>query len=88
MPNDLFNRYGNMNNYNGATNIFSQLAMLRKNPAMILDILLQNGKINQQQYNDLQQFKNNPEMIGKYLINNGMRNEINHAQQVANQITN
>lgn len=92
MPNNLFNRFGNMGlnqNYaNTGNNIKSQLAQLRRNPGAILDILFQNGKINQQQYFDLQQYKNNPEMIGRYLINNGKANEINQAQQDANQIGN
>lgn len=91
MANPLFNRFGNQNNQqyygqrNQGNNIISQLAMLKKNPGAILDILIQNGKINQQQYNDLQQYKNNPEMIGKYLINSGKANEINQAEQTANQ---
>lgn len=92
MPNNLFNRFGNMNsnqNYaNTSNNIISQLAQLRRNPSAILDILFQNGKINQQQYSDLQQYKNNPEMIGRYLINNGKASEISQAQQVASQIGN
>ena len=53
MPNPLFNRFGNMNQNSGG-NILHQLAQIKKNPSAILDILLQNGKINQQQYNDLQ----------------------------------
>jgi hypothetical protein len=43
MPNNLFNRFGNMNsnqNYaNTGNNIISQLAQLRRNPSAILDIL-------------------------------------------------
>lgn len=86
MPNPLFNRFGNQNiqrNNNG--NMLSQLARLKNDPGYILDILLQSGKINQQQYNNLQPYRNNPEAIGKYLINNGHGKEIQQAEQLANQ---
>lgn len=69
------------NNQNNKSNILSQLVKLKNNPGEILDILLENGKINQQQYNDLQPYKNNPELIGRYLINNGHANEINSVKQ-------
>lgn len=91
MPGSLFNRFGNANqNYqrNNSGNIISQLAQVKKDPGAILDILLRNGKINQQQYNDLQQYRNNPEMIGQYLINHGRANEIGQAEQQANQMNN
>ena len=91
MPNPLFNRFGNAkqnNNYQYGNNIISQLAQVKKNPAAILDILLQNGKINQKQYNDLQPFKNNPQQIVNYLVQNGNANQINQAQQMAGQINN
>ncbi len=90
MPIPLFNMLNRQssNSYNYQTNkpnIFNQLAMVNKNPGLILDILLQNQKINQQQYNELQPYKNNPVLIGQYLINNGRSNEINMAQQEANE---
>ncbi len=94
MPNPLFNRFGNImnnkpNNYSkGSGNILSQIAQLKKDPGCILDIMLQNGKINQQQYNELQLYRNNPEMIVKYLMNNGKANEINQAENAINQINN
>lgn len=91
MPGSLFNRFGNANqNYqrNNSGNIISQLAQVKKDPGAILDILLRNGKINQQQYNDLQQYRNNPEMIGQYLINHGKANEIGQAEQQVNQMNN
>ena len=91
MGNPLFNRFGNNinpnHNYNSNNNnILHQLAQIKQNPGAILDILFQNGKINQQQYNDLQQYRNNPEMIGRYLINNGKANEIGQAERMANQV--
>ena len=84
--NPLFGRHGNQNqNYSrNNNNILSQLAQVKNNPGYILDILLQNGKINQQQYNDLQPYKNNPEAIVKYLMNNGKGNEIRQAEQAVN----
>lgn len=87
MANPLFNRFGNISQANNSNkNIFSQLAQLKRDPGSILDIMLSNGKINQQQYNDLQQYRSNPEMICKYLINNGKADEINNAERVVNQI--
>lgn len=89
MPNFLFNRFGNNNlqqSNNNNNNLINQFMSLRNNPSGILDILIQKGKITQQQYNDLQSYKNNPEAIVKYLINNGCSNEIKHAEQAANQI--
>lgn len=70
------------NNQNNQSNILSQLAKLKNNPGAILDILLQNGKINQQQYNELLPYKNRPELIGQYLINNGKSNEIHRVQSM------
>ena len=80
MPNNLFNRFGNTPRQNN--NIFAQLAQIKKDPSAILDILLQNGKITQSQYYELQPYKNNPEAIGKYLINTGKGSEINQAEQM------
>ena len=82
MPNNLFNRFGNTPRQNNSNNILAQLAQIKKDPGAILDILLQNGKISQQQYHDLQPYKNNPEAIGKYLINSGKGSEINQAEQM------
>ena len=83
MPNPLYNKFGGNRQPN---NILSQLIQVQKNPAAILDILLQNGKINQQQYNDMKPFGNNPEQIVNYLVQHGNSNQINQATQMANQI--
>ena len=83
--NPLFKRFG-QNQQPNNSNIVSQLMSLRNNPGGILDILLQNGKITQQQYQELQPYRNNPEAIAKYLINSGKSAEINQAQQMANQL--
>ena len=88
MPNFLFNRYGNNNvnrpiyNNGNNGNILNQFMQCKNNPGAILDILLQKGKITQQQYTDLQQYKNNPEAIGRYLINAVNGQAINGAQKV------
>lgn len=89
MPNPLFNKFGNIGmQRRPQNNIVSQLMSLRNNPGGILDILLQSGKINQQQYTELQPYKNNPEAIGKYLINRGFGGEISNAEQTANKMVN
>lgn len=85
---NMFNNLNNMsmgNNQNGITNIIGQLRQCQQNPGVILDILAQSGKINQQQYNDLQQYKNNPQQIANYLITNGYGNQINQIIQQLNQ---
>lgn len=92
MSNPLFNRFGNIgsqNNYrtNSRDNILVQLAQVSRNPSAILDILFRSGKINQQQYNELQQYRNNPEAIGKYLINSGKGGELSQAEQIVNNIS-
>ena len=66
MANPLFNRFGNntqRNNTgnNGLLNILNQYKQIQNDPGKILDILLNNGKISQQQYNDLQPMRNNPQ---------------------------
>lgn len=89
MPNSLFNKFGNIGRqHTPQNNIFAQLMSLRSNPGGILDILLQSGKINQQQYTELQPYKNNPEAIGKYLINCGKGVEISNAEKTASMMTN
>lgn len=89
MPNSLFNKYGNRGMQGRPqNNILSQLMSLKNNPGGILDILLQNGRINQQQYTELQPYKNNPEAIGKYLINRGFGGGISNAEQTANKMVN
>lgn len=85
MANHLYNTYGRNSASNvSQSNIINQFEQLQKNPGKILDILLQNGKINRQQYNDLQIYRNDPKSIVQYLINNGNTTQINQAQQLAN----
>lgn len=86
MGNPFYNRFNNMMNHNQYNNIFgliNQAKQLEKNPGQILDILIQNGKIDQQQYNELQEYKSNPQQIFNYLINHGNAMQLNQAQQKA-----
>ena len=73
---------------NQINNILSQVSALQNNPAAILDILLQHGKINQQQYNELQPYKDNPQQIVSYLISHGNAPQIDQARQQAGQYYN
>ena len=95
MPIPLFNRFGGgyqpnnqtggMNNFGGGiVNALKQYRQLQNNPGAILDILLQNGKINNQQYNELQPIRNDPQQIVNYLVQHGNASQINQAQQIAN----
>ena len=84
----MFNNLSNnMNNLDSGSNIMNQLKQCQQDKGAILDILLQNGKINQQEYNDLQQYKNNPQQIVQYLAgrNQIYANQINQIVQGLNQ---
>ena len=84
----LYNLLNNINRNNGGNNILSliyQAKQMQNNPGQVLDILLYNNKIDQQQYNELQQYKNNPWQVFNYLMNHGNSNELNQAQQTADQ---
>lgn len=51
--------------------------MLRRDPSQMSQFLLQQGRINKQQYDEIQQLGigNNPQAIGQYLMNHGMMNQ-------------
>ena len=86
MSNPLFNRFGNNpapRSGGGLLNILNQYRQIQNDPGKILDVLLNNGKINQQQYNDLQPMRNNPKQIVEYLSTHGNASQINQAQQMA-----
>ena len=86
MGNPLYNMLNsvlNKNQNNNMINIINQAKQLQNNPGMILDILAQNGKITQQQYNELQPYRNNPQAIYNYLFNHGNADQLNQAQQQA-----
>ena len=92
MPSSIRNKFDNISQFassKSGLNILSQLKMIQQDSGAILDILLQNGKINQQQYADLQQYRNNPQMIFNYLSNNGNYNELNgYKRQVEERLNN
>lgn len=94
MSNPLFNRFGG-NQYqaqpprgNGMLGLLSQFRQLQNDPGKILDVLLGSGKINQQQYNELQPVRNNPQQILNYLASHGNSTQINQATQMASQLAN
>lgn len=85
----LFQRFNALNqqaNTGGQRNMLSQFMNLKNNPSQIVDMLLQSGKITQQQYAELQQYKNNPEQIGMYLMNHGAAPQLNYLIQQLNNI--
>lgn len=89
MANPLFNKFNNQSSFGGGGiwNVINQYRQIQNDPGKILDVLLNNGKINQQQYNDLQPIRNNPQQIINYLSRNGSNaNQLNQASQFANQI--
>ena len=86
MANPLFNILGGRINNFPVGNIMNQYMQLKQDPGKILDLLFQNGKINMQQYNDLQPYRNNPQAIVNYLSMNGNANQINTAENLANQL--
>lgn len=86
MANPLFNMLGGRINNSPVGNILNQYMQLKQDPGKILDLLFQNGKINMQQYNDLQPYRNNPQAIVNYLSMNGNANQINNAENLANQL--
>ena len=87
MSNPLYNKFGGNYHQNG-NNIFSQLAQIKNNPGAILDILLQNGKITQTQYNELQPFSNNPQQIVNYLLQHGSANQKNQTNEIIHRLGN
>lgn len=93
MANPLFNRFGGQfnntnNSYGGLLNILKQYRQLQNDPGSILDILLNNGKINQQQYSELQSVRNNPQQIVNYLSQHGNAGQLNQVQQFVNNVQN
>ena len=50
---------------------------IRNNPNYMSQLLLQNGRINNQQYQEIQQLgiAGNPQAIGQYLMDHGMMNK-------------
>lgn len=84
-----------MGGMNGGQNkMFQMIQTIRQaqqNPNMLADMLFNNGKINQSQYDEIKKMNGNPQMIGQYLIQSGTmpQNEVQQAySSVVPQITN
>lgn len=70
--NPLFGMMGGMNGgINGMMRMIQTIRQAQQNPNMLADMLMQNGKINQQQYDEIKKFNGNPQMIGEYLMQSG-----------------
>ena len=56
--------------------VMQYIQTLRQNPNGMSDLLLRQGKITKQQYDEIQSLGigNNPQAIGQYLMNHGMMN--------------
>lgn len=89
MSNPLFSRFGNNHNAtntnNGLLNILNQYKQIQNDPGKILDVLLNNGKITQQQYSDLQPIRSDPRQIVEYLSQHGNADQINRVAQLLKQ---
>ena len=57
--------------------VMQYINSLRQNPNGMADFLLRQGRINKQQYDEIQQLGigGNPQAIGQYLMNRGMMNQ-------------
>ena len=91
MGNTLFDRFGgnagipqrNNNPMLNAINMVQLFRQIQNDPSKIADLLLNNGKITQDQYNEIQKFNGNPELIGRYLMQSGTmtQQDINNIQR-------
>lgn len=70
--------------------IMQMAAQLKSNPAMIGQFLLNQGRINMNQYNEIQQLNGNPQQIVNYLFQNGILQQgpMNNFQAAASQLMN
>ena len=90
MGNSLYNELNGVSHsyqqpQNNVMNIMAQLRQVQQNPGAILDIMLQKGRITQQQYQDMQSIRNNPQAVAQYLMNHGHANEIKDKINIAQQ---
>ena len=82
-------KMGNPFKINRMADLMQQANQLRQNPNMIKDMLLNGGRITQEQYNALKDM-NTPSQIGQYLLNNGIigQDRMNELAQAAQHIQN
>ena len=68
-------------------NIIQLVSSIRKNPNQIGQILYQKGKINKEQFSDIQ--GKSPQEVGEYLLNNNIlsNNVFNQLQQQVQQFS-
>lgn len=77
MGNPLFNRFGggipqqNANPMVGALSAIKAYREIQNDPSKICDLLLQRGKITQNQYNEMKKLNGNPELMARYLMQSG-----------------
>lgn len=66
-----------MNPFQNIQQIMQQINMIRQNPNQIGQLLLNQGRINRQQFDEIQRLgiSNNPQAIGQYLMQNGTLNQ-------------
>lgn len=73
---DQFGRFGptgrqNANPMLNAINMAQMFRKIQNDPSQIADLLLNNGKITNEQYKDIQKFNGNPQLIVQYLLKDG-----------------
>lgn len=80
-------KMGNPFKVNRIADIAQQVNQLRQNPNKIRDMLLNGGKITQEQYNAMKDMTS-PSQMGQYLLNNGVigQNKMNELTQAAQQV--
>ena len=86
--NPLFGRMmGGMNGNPMANmmNMLQQIRTMQQNPNQLADLLFNNGKITEEQYEEIKQFNGNPQKIGEYLMRTGAmpQREVQQAYQNA-----
>lgn len=73
MPNPLFNRFvGQGNPMSNAMQVANLFRQIQNDPSKITDLLLQKGRISEEQYQEMQKFGGNPRMMVQYLLGQGV----------------
>lgn len=81
------NPFKTMNNMSRFMDIANKAKQLQGNPSGIGKLLLDNGRINQDQYNAIKDMQS-PSQIGNYLMNNGIlgQQQVNQMSQIVPQV--
>lgn len=73
MSNPLFNRFvGQGNPMSNAMQVANLFRQIQNDPSKITDLLLQKGRISEEQYKEMQKFGGNPRMMVQYLLGQGV----------------